>query len=114
MTEEEKSIIETLYVRTSGERVWRLIAGPTDSEKEQLRAALNKMGYNNDVHSFFYFREDAGEDHPDYAETDPELIDKLNALKTSIFRFRQAHYKANLPLHLGPRSSIHKSSILQS
>ena len=44
LTDEERSIIETLYVRTSGERVWRLIAGPTDSEKEQLRATPEQDG----------------------------------------------------------------------
>lgn len=80
----DQEILNRHYVPEGADRLWRLQPGASDDDEQVLLELLDRLGWHREFHSFFLFRDDIGESHPDYAETDCRLVEKLDELKRRI------------------------------
>lgn len=84
LLQEEKELLQAFYIREGGEPLWWLQPGASEDETDRLLGILDRLQLRPGYHSFFFIRQDAGEDHADYIETEKAVKDKLEALKTRV------------------------------
>lgn len=97
LDEEEKYVL-SYYARAGSENVWYLKPGIKEDDKIKLSAILKRIGGKFGYHTFFFVREDCGEDDAEYFETQQELRSKLDSLKKRIESKKEdldsyAHYQ---------------------
>jgi WD40 repeat protein len=84
ISEEEEKYVLSYYIRAGSENVWYLKPGLKADEKIKLSHILSRIGAKIGYHTFFFVREDCGEEGADYIETKAEVGQKLEDLKNRI------------------------------
>lgn len=75
------------YYRYIQEEVWECVAGVKDEDRKELRNILEEIQPAlTSFHTFFFFRQDVGENHPDYIEKDEKIQNRLESLKDQIIK----------------------------
>lgn len=86
LCEGDRGLLDYFYKREGSEPIWYLQPGCTDDEKRKLSSILCSMGLRKGFYSFFMFRKDIGEDHPDYVEKYGPQVRKLKGLREFIIK----------------------------
>ena len=89
INDSDKALLSLFYIRQGAERIWRLQPGADESEHRRLLDLVGRLGCRRKYHSFFLFRKDVGEDHPDYIETEEIPRNRLKKLKNRIIKSKK-------------------------
>ena len=93
LTNDENAFLRSLYIRSTGDPIWRLLSGVTGEEKVRMLPVLQKAGISIGMHRFYFIRNDkakgfyyiAGKrDTSIYTDPSARSEEKLIALKRKI------------------------------